>query len=66
MPKQKRWTIKRSLSQAELAVVKAQNYMVLVGREYEQIHSNYYDAFASIVTALEHIRVSIADLNDEI
>jgi len=66
MPKQKRWCIKRSLSQSELAVVKAQNYLVETGQLYELEHPDYYQAFASIVSGLELIKQAIIKLNEQI
>lgn len=66
MPKQKRWAIKRSLTQSALAVDKAQNYLVETGQLYETDHPDYYEAFASIVSGLELIRQAITRLNEQI
>ena len=66
MPKQRRWAIKKQLEQAEAACFKAENYLVITGKEYEYIHPDYYQAFSSIVAALEKVRASITELQDMI
>jgi len=66
MPKQKRWSIKRSLTQSEQAVTKAQTYLIETGQLYEIDHPDYYEAFVSIVSGLDLIKTAIISLNDQI
>lgn len=66
MPKQKRWHVKRKLSEAVGACNKAQNNLVETGHEYEAIHPDYYAAFTSIVQALESVKDAINKLSENI
>ncbi|GAI85334.1 unnamed protein product [marine sediment metagenome] len=64
MPKQKRWTIKRNLSQAANNIDHAINNVVTAGHEFEGVHPDYYQSFCSIAINLARIKECIAELED--
>lgn len=66
MPKQTRWTIKRSLDQANKALDKAQNYLVKEGIRYKGVHDDYFEKFSKIVQAIELVKLSVQKLRDSI
>ena len=62
MPKQKRWIIKRHLDQAKNNIDRSIDDLVIAGHEFEGVHPEYYQAFTMVVTNLNTIKSSIADL----
>ena len=64
MPKQTRWRIKQTLEQAHGNVETAQDYLVKLGKEFEAVHPDYYEAFCVIVQALEHCNTAIKQMLD--
>ena len=64
VPKQKRWAIKQTMAQAHGCALKSQIYLVEVGKHFEAMHPDYYEAFCDIVQALEFISISINELSD--
>lgn len=66
MPKQRRYAIKQTLGSVIKEIDRAQAKLVGTGKFYAEHHPDYYDRFASIVTALENIKVVITQLSDSI
>lgn len=66
MPKQRRWHFKKQLDQTDLALKKAQDYLVGVSYEFGMQHPEYFEAFSALVNMLELIRVSTQQLRDEL
>ena len=66
MPKQKRWTIKRQIDQATNHIDSAIDDVVLAGHEFEDIHSEYYEAFSRIAHALQASKKALITISGEI
>jgi len=66
MPKQKRWTIKRELEQADGHLDLAVEQLVTTGYQYRGVHDDYYEAFTSLIAVLMMTKKSLNYLKDKI
>jgi len=66
MPKQKRWTIKRELDQANGHINLAIDQLVTTGHQYEGVHDEYYEAFVALIRLLNMAWQQIELLKDKI
>jgi hypothetical protein len=66
MPKQHRWELKRSLDQSLAALTKAQNYIILIGNDFEPYHPEFYEAFCRITQAIDKIKEAVIEIRDEL
>jgi len=66
MPKQKRWTIKRELDQADGHLDLAINQLVITGSQYADVHDDYYEAFAAVIAMIGLSRNALSSLKDKI
>jgi len=66
MPKQKRWTIKRELEQADGHVDAAITQLVITGYQYEEAHFEYYEVFTGIIALLTLVKTELNSLKDRI
>jgi len=66
MPKQTRWRIKRQVDNALRNIDRAQEWLIVTGKEYEGIHDDYAEAFSAMAKGLETVRLEIIKLRDRI
>ena len=66
MPKQKRWTIKRELEQADGHIHLAIDQLAITGHQYADVHDDYYQAFIAIVILLDMAEKELMKLKDRI
>ena len=66
MPKQKRWTIKRELEQADGHILQAVDQLVITGHQYAGVHDDYYQVFKGIIAILMMAKAELDSLKDVI
>jgi hypothetical protein len=62
MPKQKRWEEKRKLDQAVAHLNNAEDCLIEVCLPFEEVHPEYFDAFISIMCALDRVSNAINEM----
>jgi hypothetical protein len=65
-PPNSRWFTKRKIDMSIGCIKNAQTHIVEVAQPFETVHTEYYEAFCMIVSALETIIPTIEAMRDKI